>query len=279
MSNNTNNKIFIPYYISKSKRINKLVLSGGSTKGIAYIGIIKGLEEYNIINNIKTFCGTSIGAIFSFILNIGFTYNEMTKIVLDLDISKLCEIKTFNDYGFDDGMKIINFIKSLMDKKKIKYDITFKELFDLTNKKLIICACNLTLKKSEYFNYKNNPNMKILTALRMSFSIPILFCPIKYNECYYIDGGLMNNLPYNIFKNQNKVLCININNDINIDCLENYLYSIIDLISSNKIDIKNKNIINLNLNINISNFNIDNEKKIFMINYGYINFFNWINLI
>ena len=279
MSNNSNNKIFIPYYINKSKRINKLILSGGSTKGIAYIGILKGLEEYNIINNIKTFCGTSIGAIFSFILNIGFNYNELYKIILDLDINKLCEINNFNNYGFDDGMKIINFIKSLMDKKKIKYDITFKELFELTNKKLIICVCNLTLKKSEYLNYKNNPNMKILTALRMSFSIPILFCPIKYNDYYYIDGGIMDNLPCNIFKNKNKILCININNDININSLENYLYSIIDLISSNKINIECKNIINLNLNINISNFNINKENKLFIINYGYKIFFNWINLI
>ena len=279
MSNNTKQKIFIPYYISKNKRINKLVLSGGSTKGIAYIGILKGLEEYNIINNIKTYCGTSIGAIFSFIINIGYTYKELYKLILDLDINKLCEIKNFNDYGFDDGMKIINYIKLLMEKKKIKYDITFKELYELTHKKLIICVCNLTLKQSEYFNYKTTPNIKILTALRMSFSIPILFCPIKYNNYYYIDGGIINNLPYNIFKNQNKILCVNINNDININCLENYLYSIIDLIASNKINIKNKNIINLNLNINISNFNISYENKINIINYGYIKFFNWINLI
>ena len=273
-------KIFIPYYISKSKRINKLILSGGSTKGIAYIGIIKGLEEYKIINNIKTYAGTSIGAIFCFLLNIGYSYNEMMNIIINLDIKKLCEIKTFNNYGFDNGMKIINFIKELMDKKKIKYNITFKELFNLTNKKLIICACNLTLKKAEYFNYLNNPNMKILTALRMSFSIPILFCPIKYNNNYYIDGGLLNNLPYNIFKNKEKLLCININNDININSLENYLYSIIDLITSNNINnINNLNIINLKLNINFSDFNINYDKKKFMINLGYINFLNWINSI
>lgn len=237
--------IFIPYYISKKKRINKLILSGGSTKGISYIGIIQGLEEYNMINNIKTYAGTSIGAIFSFILNIGYNSNEMKTIIKELEINKLCEMIDFKDYGFDDGMRIINFIKMLMEKKKIKYDITFKELYEMTKKKLIICVCNLTLKRSEYLNYKTNPNMKILTALRMSFSIPIIFCPIKYNNEYYIDGGIINNLPYNIFKNPNKILCININNDIKINNLETYIFSIIDLISSTN-NIKDiKNLINL----------------------------------
>ena len=44
--------LFIPYYVSKKERINKLVFSGGSTKGISYIGIIKGLEEKNLFKDI-----------------------------------------------------------------------------------------------------------------------------------------------------------------------------------------------------------------------------------
>ena len=73
--------LFIPYYVSKKERINKLVFSGGSTKGISYIGIIKGLEENNLFKNIKTFAGTSIGAIFSFLLTIGYDYYSLNTLL------------------------------------------------------------------------------------------------------------------------------------------------------------------------------------------------------
>lgn len=37
--------------------------------------------------------------------------------------------------------------------------------------------------------------MNILIAIRISFSLPILFKPVTYNNIRYIDGGLSNNIP------------------------------------------------------------------------------------
>ena len=194
--------LFIPYYVSKKERINKLVFSGGSTKGISYIGIIKGLEENNLFKNIKTFAGTSIGAIFSFLLTIGYDYYSLNDIVKSINIEKLCKINKMSSYGFDDEVNLVSMIKELMDKKNIKHDITFKELFKLTNKRLIITVTNLTLKKAEYLDYKRTPDMNVLIGLRMSFSVPIVFKPIIYNGCYYVDGGLVDNLPVGIYVKQ-----------------------------------------------------------------------------
>ena len=109
--------LFIPYYVSKKERINKLVFSGGSTKGISYIGIIKGLEENNLFKNIKTFAGTSIGAIFSFLLTIGYDYYSLNDIVKSINIEKLCKINKMSSYGFDDGVNLVSMIKELMDKR------------------------------------------------------------------------------------------------------------------------------------------------------------------
>ena len=196
--------LFIPYYVSKKERINKLVFSGGSTKGISYIGIIKGLEEKNLFKDIKTFAGTSIGAIFGFLLAIGYDYYSLNSIVTSIDIEKLCKINKMSSYGFDDGINLVSKIKELMDNKNINLD------------------------------YKRTPDMKVLVGLRMSFSVPIVFKPIIYDGCYYVDGGLVDNLPVSIFKNKDKCLCVYIDSDFIINSTVNYLMSLFDFIGSTK---------------------------------------------
>ena len=271
--------LFIPYYVSKKERINKLVFSGGSTKGISYIGIIKGLEERNLFKEIKTFAGTSIGAIFSFLLAIGYDYYSLNSIVNSIDIEKLCKINKMSSYGFDDGVNLVSKIKELMDNKNIKYDITFRELFKLTNKRLIITVTNLTLKKAEYLDYKRTPDMNVLIGLRMSFSVPIVFKPIIYNGCYYVDGGLVDNLPISVFKNKNKCLCVYIDSDFVINSTVNYLMSLFDFIGSTK-NIKEmnlKNIIILNITMGCTNFKFSRDEIDKLIDYGYKMFCEWYN--
>lgn len=273
--------LFIPYYVSKKDRINKLILSGGSTKGIAYIGVVKGLEEYNILKDIKTFAGTSIGALISFLLVIGYNYEELYKMITSIKLENLCKvnnINNINNYGFDSGVNLVNEIKKLMDYKKIKYDITFKELFDSTNKRLIITATNLSQKRAEYFDYKRSPDMNVLIGIRMSVSMPIIFSPIIYKGDFYVDGGLVDNMPYSIFKNKDKCLNIYIDSKITIDNMPNYLLALFDFIGSTK-DIENvglKNIVFLNIKMICTNFKLNLEDIQKIIDCGYKEIISWI---
>ena len=41
-----------------------IVLAGSQLKGIAYIGVIKAIEELNLVKDIKNICGVSSGSIF-----------------------------------------------------------------------------------------------------------------------------------------------------------------------------------------------------------------------
>lgn len=271
--------LFIPYYISKKERINKLVLSGGSTKGIAYIGIIKGLEENNLLDNFKTFAGVSVGAIFSFLLSIGFHYVDFMKMMNEMKLSEMLKItNNFTNYGFDSGNNIVCEIKKIMDEKKIKYDITFKELFEITNKRLIIVATNLTQKKAVYFDHKRSPDMSVLIALRMSFSIPIIFSPIMFKGECYVDGGLVDDLPFSIFKNKDKCLNIYIDGRYKVDTITNYLFALFDFISSvkNIEDQKIKNIIIIDIQLFCTNFNLSQEDIQKIIECGYKKIIDWL---
>ena len=65
----------------------------------------------------------------------------------------------------------------------------------LANKDFIIGITNITKDRVEYINHLNYPDMPIYLALRITCCIPILYEPILYKDCYYIDGGLKDNFP------------------------------------------------------------------------------------
>ena len=253
-------------------KFNTLSLSGGGIKGIVFLGALKYLDENNLLNDINTFCGVSVGSIICFLLIIGYKYNDLYKFIMNLDIKKFIniDINLFIDkYGLNDGKDIINILKIFMKKKNIKENITFKELYELTNKELNISVSNISDKKVEYFNYKNYPNFEVLLSIRMSFSIPLIFCPVIYNDKYYIDGSCLDDLIY-CKENNEKSLYLYINNDNKIINLETYFSNIINTLIYKKNINECKNLIIFNIsNIDTFNFNITKEKIEELFNLGY----------
>ena len=253
-------------------QFNTLSLSGGGIKGIVFLGALKYLDENNLLNDINTFCGVSVGSIICFLLIIGYKYNDLYKFIMNLDIKKFIniDINLFIDkYGLNDGKDIINILKIFMKKKNIKENITFKELYELTNKELNISVSNISDKKVEYFNYKNYPNFEVLLSIRMSISIPLIFCPVIYNDKYYIDGSCLDDLIY-CKENNDKSLYLYINNDNKIINLETYFSNIINTLIYKKNINECKNLIIFNIsNIDTFNFNITKEKIEELFNLGY----------
>jgi NTE family protein len=148
---NNQKKLLLDYKI-----INTLVLSGGGVKGLYYIGILKKLEEINIINNITTIAGTSIGAFFGSLISIGYTSQELTDFVLLFNLSNIKKITPgnfFSYFGIDDGNNLELVLEKMFNLKGFSKNITFKELHEKTKKELIItgvcinekkCYCNST---------------------------------------------------------------------------------------------------------------------------------------
>ena len=66
--------------------IENLVFSGGGLKGIAYVGCIKALEEYDIIPNIKCISATSIGAIFAYGMLLGYSSYQLQELLNKIDL-------------------------------------------------------------------------------------------------------------------------------------------------------------------------------------------------
>ena len=63
--------------------IKNIVFTSGGTRGICYIGVIKLLEEYNLLKNLNTYCGVSIGSIFALLLLLDYSYKELEELLVN----------------------------------------------------------------------------------------------------------------------------------------------------------------------------------------------------
>jgi len=259
-SQNTDNKNVNESIENKKNNKSILVMSGGGIRGFVFIGVIKYLEEIDILKNINTFVGTSIGGYWSILLNIGYTYNEIYSFIKSFDITmSICFDITnfFQNYSIDNCDNFVFVFKKLVEKKNINYDITLLELNKKTKKKIVLVATCLNTKKVEYISYETYPEMPLYIAMRMTTCVPLLYPPIKYNNKLYLDGGLIDNFPIDFVKEHlNETIGINIilpvSECFNIDNIKDYISNIIDIffVINNKYedDIYKNNVYNIPVN-------------------------------
>jgi len=263
-----------------------LVLCGGGMKGIYLLGGLKYLEEQNLLTSIQIYTGTSFGGILAFYLNIGYTVDELYKFAKIFDFTKSTDIKfdvnyIFNNYSINtfDNLDVI--LDKSISLKSIDPNITLLELYKKTKKKLILCTVCIDTKESEFISYETYPDLNIKTALKMTIAVPILFPPVKYNNKLYVDGGLLNNFPIDIFENNlENVIGINLHTEFlyvkDYDNIINYILKIMSIMFIPCIkkydEDKYKNIvynIKLDNNTKTFDFEITSEKKKEMYLEGY----------
>jgi predicted acylesterase/phospholipase RssA len=216
--------------------IDTIVFSSGGIRGLSFIGVLKALEEYRIINNVNTLAGTSIGAIIATMIALGYNSTELYDFIINFDYTELKDIQLssfLESFGLESGKKLEKFFQAMIKIKMGKGTLNFQELYKITGKRLIITATCLNNRKVVYFDHLEHPHMPIYKALRMSISIPFLFAAVKYRKKYYVDGAILDSFPIQLFsdKKENQVLGIQfeqtVNNDnIQITDLESFIFNL-----------------------------------------------------
>lgn len=281
MSINQNINSIINNINIKQNKKNILVLSGGSFKGFAYIGVLKALKKLNLLNDLNIFIGTSVGSIFSLLLSLNSCIEEIEEFINKINFNHLMNFNIKNlycNYGLNDGSTIINLLFSFLNKKNFNQNLTFKELYERTNNILIINSSNITKKINEVFDYLLTPDMEILKAVRMSISVPFIFSPVKFNNCLYVDGGIINSFMYiwaikNRYKKDN-IIGVLLNDKINKNQNYNFYSYLMDiyysLYSNQTEELNLDEIINIEIdNCSISKTNISDIEKNKMIELGF----------
>ena len=260
--------------------INKIVFSGGGINGIIFLGVVKYLEENNLLKHINTYVGTSFGSFISALLCLNYSYLELKELILSIDLIQLQNYNINNlfiNYGIDNGININITLKCLIKNKLNINDITLKNLYIKTKKKLVIITTCITNNTEYTLDHISHPNLSLIKALQMSICIPIYFEPILHNQKLYIDGSVLSHFKINYFdKNDISVLGILLyNNNIfkinEINNFENYIYNLIEILLNNiTIDCEeDRRIIKIKYEYNCLQFNISLDEKKKLINIGY----------
>ena len=257
-----------------------ICLSGGGIKGFGFIGALDYLNsiKYIDITKINNWYGTSAGAIFSIPLILGYSTREISDFILNFNFKKIehdINIEDFlENYGINDGNRLLYLLSYFIESKYNIKDLTFSELYKLTNKKLHVVGTNFTKCCEELFCYENTPTMSIITAVRISVSIPVIFTPILYNNNHYIDGAFVNNFPIK-YCNNSKTLGIYIkpNNHNELSSIFNLINGCIKVVlctlTHRDFDYNNENIVEItDLNTGIIKFDLDLDEKFRLINIG-----------
>lgn len=185
-----------------------LIISGGGFNGLQFIGIIKYLEENDMINSFNKFIGISMGSFVNLLIIIGYKFKEIENFLIKFDFSKIFDLKLEKILieddikGLTNGENFNKLIKKFLKTKDFDENITMKELFEKTKKNFIIGTTNITNDKFEIINHENYPDLPIYLALRMTSCIPIFFEPIEYNNIFYIDGVMKDNFPIQIISDE-----------------------------------------------------------------------------
>jgi len=279
-----------------NKKYNTLVLSGGGQKGISFIGVLQSLQENSNFNtnDIQFLAGSSIGGIICTAFCIKYNLQEIKNIFLSMNFLQLCPSlhdnkyegkmieQIFFSYSISDGKNMKNILCQLFTEKKINTNITFRELYHVSKKHLVLTGSNITNMIPEYFSYTKTPDMSVLTALLITTRLPYIFPPITINNALYIDGHLFDPFPIRGFsnkiikKNRNHMIGIIITDVYKryITGIKDYTFSIIEgLLHQNikrTIHKYKKNVITINIEKNetIPTFNLSKEDMTSFYNLG-----------
>lgn len=198
-----------------------LVLSGGGAKGLAHIGVLKALEENNI--PIDYITGTSMGGVVGAMYAAGYSPDEIEYVALSTDFQDWVSGKYDSDYSYFFQKKETNpsFISA-----KLQIDTGFNLRFrsNLVNDIPLNFAL-LELLAQASANAKNNFNNlfvpyrcivsdvlsqkmipmrdgSLVEAVRGTFTVPLVYRPIKVDGKYVFDGGLYDNFPVDVMKTE-----------------------------------------------------------------------------
>lgn len=154
-----------------------IVLSGGGARGFAHLGVLHALNEADIFPDIIT--GTSAGALAGSLYCDGYPPREILKIM---------KLQSKLDYMRPvvprDGLLQISGVEKLLETH------LRAKTFEKLKIPLVICATDLNHGKAVYISKGD-----LITAIIASSSIPLLFKPVIINKIYYVDGGVLDNLP------------------------------------------------------------------------------------
>lgn len=202
-----------------------VVLGGGGAKGAAHIGVLKYLEEMGI--PVDYVVGTSMGSIIGGLYALGYTPDELTQLIADMEWAEYIGNKI-------DRPMMSEEMKQRNSTLFLQVPFSHENIFDddpnssfisqlpsayVNNNSLVNLFNDLCVGYQEEMDFDYLPipfacvatdlitgNEVVLrsgcvpTAMRASMAIPGVFAPVTIGDKVLVDGGLVNNFPADVLR-------------------------------------------------------------------------------
>lgn len=180
-----------------------LCLSSGGSKGLVHLGVLARYHYSNLLSDIHTYTGTSIGSLVCVLLNVGYNPAEIAELFFEFKLDHQVGLANLiEDFGFFSMNQLKSKIENMITNKWGSVP-TFKELFEKTKKELFITTYNIDMMEVYYFNHISEPDCLVSEAVCISMSIPIFFKAYIYKGHKFVDGAVGNSFPIELFDNSN----------------------------------------------------------------------------
>ena len=195
-----------------------LVLSGGGARGLAHIGLLKGLENEGFPKPTLV-VGTSMGAIVGGLYACGMSPTELETFAvqefriadhldsfvfrIDGPVGKVIQTgqalaSLAGRPGIDPGQRVYELLERLTKGREFsETEIPFR-----CNAVDLLSGCEMVFSSGS-----------VAKAMRASMSLPVVFEPYLYNGMCLVDGGLFDNMPVSIARKEGfqHIIAINVN--------------------------------------------------------------------
>ncbi len=214
-----------------------LVFKGGGIKGVAYLGVIRALEEFDVLPRIERIGGSSAGAITATIISFNLKYKDTQTIMDSLNYQMVPQLISENDskdhiwlprfigkevtklaadveavqriiskYGWYSSEYFYEWLKKIIAEQcDGNAQATFQDFKNYGFKDLFIVGTNASQINSQIYSFESTPNVAVVDAVRISMSIPFYFETLQYDGekfgkgDFHVDGGVLLNYPIQLF--------------------------------------------------------------------------------
>lgn len=165
-----------------------IVLSGGGSRGVAHIGVLRALLEQGIEPD--CIAGTSAGAVIGALYAAGHPPETMLEFFREIEPFSFSHA-AFGKPGLLDSMKFApDFRRYFPDDR-----------FEALQRKLSVVATDLLSGEAAIF--ESGP---LVLPLLASSSVPMVYSPTEIDGRWYGDGGIIDNFPVRLLRHRCEVI-------------------------------------------------------------------------
>ena len=176
-----------------------LVLGGGGARGFAHIGVLRALEEANLA--VDTVCGVSAGALIAAASAVGMDWRAIDQLARQLLRNWRVPDYTLPVVALLRGGKLTRDLRAIFGETAIE-DL-WRSFFCLS----------VNLNRLSVNVHRRGP---LWRSVRASSSLPLVFPPLLEGADVLVDGGVINNMPADLMRQQlpgGHVIAVKVSNE------------------------------------------------------------------